>query len=133
MLCVIFYLDDRKERKLIIVMHVLFIFVICFRFSSMRIQWATYVICYYLKCASRPFCRGATVCDSQGTCNLDFPNCAISHPFSSSSKKNRHKVYWYSGDFMNVVNFYCCCWDVNNINLVMLPIYRVKKYKWHGQ
>ena len=33
------------------------------------------------------FYRGATVYDTQGTCNLHFCNCAISYPFSSSSKK----------------------------------------------
>ena len=37
-------------------------------------------------------CRGAIVCDSQGTCNLHICDCAIRHPFSSSSKKIHHKL-----------------------------------------
>ena len=58
------------------------------------------------------FVEAHIICDSQGTCNLHFCNCAISHAFSSSSKNIHRKTYWCSGSFLNAFFYCCCCWDV---------------------
>ena len=112
------------------------IFIDCYRLSSIFIHFSRWllkedtfnfqtcsqdIICfiYSLRVWSNMyfvnifnFVEAHIICDSQGTCNLHFCNCAISHAFSSSSKNIHRKTYWCSGSFLNACFYCCCCWDV---------------------
>ena len=93
---IVFCLEDRQERKLIIVMHILFIF-----------DWEMCSFCHYF---------------DSGLWNLPFcNNFALGLPFSSSSNFEFRPwpyVKSCSGGLMNrkvkySIILYCCCsWDV---------------------
>ena len=74
------------------------------------------------------FCRGATICDSQGTHNLHFCNCAINILATLSVAQAKNSPYMYFMMFRWLYEFIVVVVETLN-SLLTLRCYRFTELK----